>query len=147
MTTLIPSQFIKDQRYGVLSTLSLAEPSYPFGSITPYIINAEGDIAIFISHLAEHTHNIQTNPKVSLTIFDPKDASNPTAGTRITCLAVATIAKYEMQLREEYLNQFPDAEMILTLPGFHFYLLKLVKIHLVAGFGQVKWLTPEQLYL
>lgn len=145
MTALIPSQFIKSQRYGVLSTLSIAEPGYPFGSITPYIINNEGDIAIFISHLAEHTHNIQANPKVSLTIFDPKDASNPTAGPRITCLAEAMITEDEMQLREEYLNQFPDAEIILTLPGFHFYLLKLVKIHLVAGFGQVKWLMPEQL--
>lgn len=147
MTTFMPNQFIRDQRYGVLSTFSLAESGYPFGSITPYIINAEGDIAIFISHLAEHTHNIKANPRVSLTIFDPKDASNPTAGPRITCLAVATIAEYEVQLREEYLNQFPDAQMILTLPGFHFYLLKLVKIHLVAGFGQVKWLTPEQLCL
>lgn len=147
MTTFMPNQFIRDQRYGVLSTFSLAESGYPFGSITPYIINAEGDIAIFISHLAEHTHNIKTNPRVSLTIFDPKDASNPTAGPRITCLAVATIAEYDVQLREEYLNQFPDAQMILTLPGFHFYLLKLVKIHLVAGFGQVKWLTPEQLCL
>lgn len=147
MTPLIPSQFIRDQRYGVLSTISLAESGYPFGSITPYIINAEGDIAIFISHLAEHTHNIQANPKVSMTIFDPNDASNPVAGPRITCLALAKLAEDEMQLREDYLNQFPDAEMILTLPGFHFYILKLVKIHLVAGFGQVKWLTPEQLGL
>ncbi|MFT7414116.1 MAG: putative heme iron utilization protein [Methylophagaceae bacterium] len=75
MTTLIASPFIRNQRYGVLSTLSLAEPGYPFGSIVPSIISAEGDIAIFISHLAEHTHNIQVNPKVSLTIFDPNDAA------------------------------------------------------------------------
>ncbi len=147
MTTLIPSQFIRDQSYGVLSTFSLTESGYPFGSITPYIINAEGDVAIFISHLAEHTQNIQANPKVSLTIFDPKNADNPTAGPRLTCLAIATIAEDEMQLRIDYLNQFPDAEIILTLPGFHFYILKLVKIHLVAGFGQVQWLTPEQLGL
>ena len=147
MTTLIPSQFIRDQGYGVLSTFSLTASGYPFGSITPYIINAEGDIAIFISHLAEHTQNIHANPKVSLTIFDPNDASNPTAGPRITCLAVATLTTDEMQLRENYLHQFPDAEMILTLPGFHFYLLRLVKIHLVAGFGQVKWLMPKQLDL
>lgn len=147
MTSLIPSQFIRNQRYGVLSTLSITEPGYPFGSITPYIISAEGDIAIFISHLAEHTHNIQVNPNVSLTIFDPKDAANPTAGTRITCLAVATRAQDDMVLRTDYLNKFPDSEIILTLPGFHFYLLKLVKIHLVAGFGQVKWLRSEQLCL
>lgn len=147
MTSIIPSQFIRNQRYGVLSTLSITEPGYPFGSITPYIISAEGDIVIFISHLAEHTHNIQVNPNVSLTIFDPKDAANPTAGPRLTCLAVAKLAEDEMQLRADYLHSFPDSEMILTLPGFHFYLLKLVKIRLVAGFGQVKWLMPEQLCL
>ena len=147
MTTLIPNQFIRGQRYGVLSTFSLAESGYPFGSLTPYIINDQGDIAIFISHLAEHTHNIQANSKVSLTIFDPMDASNPTAGPRVTCLAVATIVENEMHLREDYLNKFPDSQIILTLPGFHFYLLRLVKIHLVAGFGQVKWLTPKQLGL
>jgi putative heme iron utilization protein len=147
MTTLIPSHFMRDPRYGMLSTLSLAESGYPLGSVTPYINNDEGDIAIFISHLAEHTHNIQANLKVSLTIFDPNDPSNPTAGPRITCLAVAKIAEDEVPLREDYLCQFSSAEMILTLPGFHFYLLKLLKIHLIAGFGEVKWLMPEQLCL
>jgi len=147
VTILIPSQFIRNQRYGVLSTLSIIEPGYPFGSVTPYIISAEGKIAIFISHLAEHTHNIQANPKVSLTIFDPNDAANPTAGPRITCLAMAMLAEDDMQLRKDYLEQFPDAEITLRLPGFHFYLLKLVKIRLVAGFGLVKWLMPEQLLL
>tara|TARA_R110001583_G_scaffold173287_1_gene327264 strand:- start:112954 stop:113397 length:444 start_codon:yes stop_codon:yes gene_type:complete len=147
MTTFIASQFIRNQCYGVLSTLSVTKYGYPFGSITPYIISAEGDIAIFISHLAEHTHNIQANHKVSLTIFDPKDAANPSAGPRITCLAMARIAEDDILLRADYLQKFPDTEMILTLPGFHFYLLKLVSIHLVAGFGQVKWLTPEQLCL
>ena len=147
MTTLIPRQFIRSQHYGVLSTHSVSETGYPFGSITPYIINDGGDIAIFISHLAEHTRNIQENPKVSLTIFDPSDANNPNAGPRITCLADAIIAEDEQALRQAYLKQFPDSEMILTLPGFNFYLLKLVRIRLVAGFGQVKWLTPDQLAL
>jgi heme iron utilization protein len=147
LTTLTPSQFINKQRYGVLSTCSVAETGYPFGSITPYIVTTDGEIAIFVSHLAEHTHNIQANPHVSLTIFDPKDAANPTAGMRLSCLAMAIPAQDDTSLRAIYLNKFPDSEMILNLPGFHFYLLKLVKIHLVAGFGQVKWLNAEQLSL
>lgn len=147
MTALIPSKFIRNQRYGVLSTHSLTELGYPFGSIMPYIVTSEGDLAIFISHLAEHTHNIQANPKVSLTIFDPNDAASPNAGPRITCLAKARLAEDETHLREAYLNQFHDAEIILTLPGFHFYLLTPVKVRLVAGFGQVKWLTTQQLAL
>ncbi|MFW5451457.1 MAG: HugZ family protein [Methylophagaceae bacterium] len=147
MTVLNPSQFIQDQCYGVLSTHSQSELGYPFGSITPYIISTEGDIVIFISHLAEHTHNIQANPKVALTIFDPADANNPSAGARITCLANAEQSEDEMTLRQDYLIQFPDMAATLDLPGFHFYCLKLTKIRLVAGFGQVKWLDVSQLSL
>ncbi|NOQ93568.1 MAG: hypothetical protein GQ547_02905 [Methylophaga sp.] len=147
MTTLNPSQFIHSHNYGVLSTHSVSESGYPFGSVTPYIISDEGDIAILISHLAEHTHNINANPKVSLTVFDPKDAENPSAGARITCLANAEKETNDEALREHYLRQFPESEIILGLPGFHFYLLKLTKIRLVAGFGQVKWLDAKQLSL
>jgi len=147
MSSLDPSQFIKTQSYGVLSTHSQTEIGYPFGSITPYIVTADGHLAIFISHLAEHTHNIQTNNKVSLTIFDPADAENPTAGPRISCLADAEQAQDEKLLRQQYLKRFPDAETTLELPGFYFYLLKLTKVRLVAGFGQVKWLTAPQLTL
>lgn len=147
MTTLDPAQFIRDQFYGILSTHSQSEAGYPFGSVTPYIISNNGDIAIFISHLAEHTHNIQANPKVSLTIFDPTDVDNPSAGARVTCLAKAELTTDETQLRKHYLEKFPAASMILELPGFNFYLLKLSKIRLVAGFGQVKWLEPTSLDL
>lgn len=147
MTDLDPRQFIRQQHYGVLSTHSQSESGYPFGSITPYIISSEGDIAIFISHLAEHTHNIDDNPKVSLTIFDPNDAKDPSAGARITCLANAEQTQNESQLRQDYLKQFPSASMTLELPGFHFYLLKLTKIRLVAGFGQIKWIDAARLAL
>lgn len=144
---LEPAQFIKNLHYGVLSTHSQAELGYPFGSITPYIISDNGDIAIFISHLAEHSHNIQANAKVSLTIFDPADADNPSTGARITCLAIAEITNDDEKLRHDYLAQFPDSDIFLNLPGFHFYLLKLTKARLVAGFGKAKWLSVKQLGL
>lgn len=147
MTTLNPSEFIKSHRYGVLSTHSATETGYPFGSITPYIISDNGEIAILISHLAEHTNNILTNPKVALTLFNPEDSNNPQAGARITCLANARKAGDESNLRQRYIEYFPDAEMVLQLSGFHFYLLDLIRIRLIAGFGQVKWLEPDQLKL
>ncbi|MBE0438882.1 MAG: pyridoxamine 5'-phosphate oxidase family protein [Gammaproteobacteria bacterium] len=147
MTKLNPSEFIKSHRYGVLSTHSVTEAGYPFGSITPYIISDKGEIAILISHLAEHTNNILANPKVALTLFDPEDSNNPQAGARITCLANARKAGDESDLRQRYVTHFADADMIVQLPGFHFYLLDLVKVRLIAGFGQVKWLEADQLKL
>ncbi len=145
--TAEPAQFIKNLHYGVLSTLSQSELGYPFGSITPYIITSNGDIAIFISHLAEHSHNIHADPKVSLTIFDPADAGSPSTGPRITCLALAEKTTDDEKLRLDYLTQFPDSDLFIDLPGFHFYLLKLTKARLISGFGQAKWLSVKQLGL
>jgi hypothetical protein len=145
MTNLNPAQFIKQHAYGVLSTHSLAETGYPFGSITPYIITPDGDIAIYISELAEHTKNIIDNNKVSLTVFELNNPTNPNDGPRISCLAEAVATKNTDELKSLYLEKFPDAEMTLSLPGFTFYLLKLHKVRLVAGFGKVKWLSAEQI--
>jgi len=147
MKQLNPKQFIHSQHYGVLSTHSKSEMGFPFGSITPYLVTKEGEVAIFISHLAEHTKNIEANPRVSLTIFDPNDADDPSAGARITCLAIAECIEDDISLRDQYLEQFPTSAITLELPGFSFYLLKLTKIRLVAGFGQIQWLSPSQLNL
>jgi putative heme iron utilization protein len=147
MTDLDLHRFIHQHYYGVLSTHSASNPSYPFGSITPYIVTDSGDLAIFVSHLAEHTRNIINNPNVSLTIFDVEDETTPSAGPRITCLADAYRAEEHSSLKMKYLEKFSDSDIILELEGFHFYILKLKKIRLVAGFGDVKWLTAEQFSL
>lgn len=147
MTDLDPHQFIHQHYYGVLSTHSASEAGYPFGSITPYIVTDSGDLAIFVSHLAEHTRNISDNAKVSLTIFDVDDETTTSSGPRITCLADAYQAEDQTLLKKQYLEKFPDSDIILELDGFQFYILKLKKIRLVAGFGDVKWLTSDQFSL
>jgi len=86
----------------LLSTHSLIEEGYHFGSITPYIVVLEGDLAIFISHLAEHTQNIERDAKVSLTIFVPMNDDNPSANTRISCLENTKIEHRDILLREQY---------------------------------------------
>ena len=145
MTTIEPAQFIRSQNYGVLSTHSVTERGYPFGSITAYIVTKEGDLAIFISDLAEHTRNIKVNPKVSITIFSIENSNDPSASTRITCLATAKLVEEQTQLRKDYLKHFPDTATTLELAGFNFYRLKITKIRLVAGFGQISWLEPASL--
>jgi putative heme iron utilization protein len=147
MTLIHAAQFIRAHSFGILSTQSCKDPGYPFGSLTPHIITDHGDIAIFISDLAEHTQNIKSNSKVCFTITDKTEAS---ANPRLSCLADAFIVETEHeQLSKHYLDKFPNAETetILSLPGFNFYLLKIKTVHFVAGFGKVQWLTAEQLML
>lgn len=144
--SLVPAVFIKQHQYGVLSTQSVSHSGYPFGSIVPYLISAEGIIAIYISELAEHTKNIAVNNKVSLTISDISQPDSPTSGARITCLADVTRSQ-QQTLQHLYRQQFSDAEMILQLPGFQFYQLNLTAIRLIAGFGKIAWLPPSDVDL
>lgn len=145
--SLPAAQFIKQHQYGVLSTQSISHSGYPFGSIVPYLISAEGIIAIYISELAEHTKNIAVNNKVSLTISDISQPDSPTSGARITCLADVTLSQQQQTLQHLYRQQFNDAEMILQLPGFQFYQLNLTAIRLIAGFGKIAWLPPSDVDL
>ncbi len=148
MTDIDPTTFIQQHTYGILSSHSRSEPGYPFGSLTPYIVTPQGQIAIYISHLAEHTKNIQADPKVALTISQLTDYQNPPALPRLTCLADAQpVTQSDTHLRQRYLQCFPDSQLILDLPGFQFYFLILKRIRLVAGFGQARWLDAQQLTL
>ncbi|MBK6799798.1 MAG: pyridoxamine 5'-phosphate oxidase family protein [Acidobacteria bacterium] len=54
------------EKNGVLSTLSKKMGGWPFGSLTPFAMTAEGDPMFLLSGLAEHTHNIMADPRVSL---------------------------------------------------------------------------------
>ena len=76
------------QRHGVLATMSLELPGYPFGSITPYTLDHAGAPLILISTLAQHTRNIWADNKVSLTVHD---AANPDvqAAARLTWIGDA----------------------------------------------------------
>lgn len=142
-----PSEFIKAHNIGVLSTQSQSHPGYPFGSVVPYLISPDGRIAIFISDLAEHTKNIAADNKVALTISEIINADSPGNNARITCLAKAVLSEQQQLLRDRYQQQFDDADKILALPGFQFFELDLTAVRLIGGFGQIKWLQPDDLNL
>lgn len=145
LSTLDIKDFIDSQRYGVLSTFSTVEPDYPFGSITPYLVDEQLNLIIHISHLAEHTKNILDNPKVAITIFDINNTKNPNASPRICCIADAIRIDSTPDLHQRFEQRYPDAAAQLTLPGFHFYKLNVKRIRMIAGFGQMGWLEPQQI--
>ena len=63
-------KFLYATHSGVLSTISARLEGYPFGSIAPFVLDHDGNPLILISTIAEHTKNIQADPRVSLIAFD-----------------------------------------------------------------------------
>lgn len=142
-----PASFIKQHQYGTLSTHSQRYPSFPFGSVVPYLISPTGQVAIFISHLAEHSKNILADDKVALTISELEHSDNPPSAARITLLANAVVSQQQEQCRALYRQQFDDAETLLALGGFQFFELELIAVRLIAGFGDIAWIPLDQLGL
>jgi hypothetical protein len=142
-----PVSFIRRHQSGILSTHSQRYSGFPFGSVVPYLISPGGRIAIFISDLAEHTHNILADNRVALTISETKHNESPAGSARITLLGNALLSEQQSELRLHYQTQFADADSVLELYGFHFFELELIAVRLIAGFGEIGWLPPEHLLL
>ena len=75
-------RYLRAHRYGILSTLSQKLGGYPFGSLAPYVLDHAARPVILVSRLAEHTRNIDADPRVSLLVYE--SSGDPQAAARIT---------------------------------------------------------------
>jgi len=134
-------RYLRRHAAGVLSTLSKRLGGYPFGSMTPFVTDHEARPAILVSRLAEHTKNIDADARVSLLVHDAADDVQTAA--RLTVVADASTAADPSALAVRYLRYFPDAQRLLDLGDFSFYVLQPVFIRHIAGFGAIRSITPQ----
>jgi len=132
---------------GVLSTISVHRPGFPYGSVTPYALAARGAPILLLSRLAAHTKNLNADPRASLFVGDRSAAEDPQAGARISLLGrVAPLpAPEEPDARARYLAAWPRAADYLALGDFSFWRLDVEEARLIAGFGEIRWLDGKNL--
>ena len=136
-------QLLRAHRYGALSTLSKKFDGHPFGSITPYLVDHDGSVLILISTLAEHTKNIQNDPRVSLITHNQEDAHIQTQG-RITVVGIASLIAEREQAGKRYLRYFPEAQTYFAMHDFSFYRIEPLALRYIGGFGDIHWVKAEK---
>lgn len=129
---------LRAHRYGVLSTLSKKFDGFPFGSITPYMVDHDGSLLILISTLAEHTKNIQADARVSLICHNQRDPHIQTQG-RVTLLGLAEAVSDKAGVSARYLRYFPEAQTYFEMHDFGFYRIRPTAIRYIGGFGRIHW--------
>ena len=133
------------QSFGVLSTISLDVPGYPFGSITPYCADRQCRPVIYISRIAQHTQNILADSRVSLTVLENADSGDVQARGRLTCIANALpLSNDEEDVSERYFRYVPQARNYAGTHDFEFFRLELVRVRFIGGFGRIYWIEPDQ---
>jgi len=105
----------------------------------------DGAPILLISRLAVHTKNILADPRVSL-MLDERLAGDPLEGARIMIAGHAeeAVDGERAMLRARYLNAHPSAESFVDFKDFSFFRIQPSGAHLVAGFGRIVDLKPEQ---
>ena len=136
-------QLLRAHRYGALSTLSKKFDGHPFGSITPYLVDHDGSLLILISALAEHTKNIQNDPRVSLITHNQEDSHIQTQG-RITLVGTAALEPKRELAGKRYLRYFPEAQTYYDMPDFQFYRIVPQALRYIGGFGDIHWVKADR---
>ncbi len=138
-------RFTRAQHSGVLSTISRRVEGFPFGSVAPFILDHAGRPVILISSLAEHTKNIDADPRVSL-IVQPYAPDMQVTG-RVTVLGRAEKLADKSALGPRYLRFHPQAADYFAMHDFSLYRIEPVRIRWIGGFGRIHWVDPEHYLL
>ena len=135
---------LRRRREGALATL-MAGSGDPYCSLVNVASHADGSPILLISRLAVHTKNILSDSRVSL-MLDERGKGDPLEGARIMLQGRAEeVAAPELEgVRRRYLNAHPSAEAFVDFKDFSLFRIRASGTHLVAGFGRIVDLKPQQ---
>jgi heme iron utilization protein len=135
---------LRRSRQGALATL-MAGSGDPYCSLVNIASYPDGSPILLLSRLAVHTKNILADPRVSL-MLDERAEGDPLEGARIMLAGRAEEASGEAAeiVRRRYLGAHPSAEAFVEFKDFSFFRIVPSGTHLVAGFGRIVDLKPEQ---
>jgi heme iron utilization protein len=134
-------EIVRTQSSGVLSTQSSKLPGYPYGSALPHVTDHLGRPVILISHLAEHTHNIEADARVSFIVHST--GVDLQSQPRATIVGEARTITDAEAIARRYLRYYPDHEQYLQIGGFRFYVIEPVQVRFIQGFGGLHWISGE----
>ena len=131
----------------VLTTLSQRRPGWPSASLVPYALSARGEPLLLLSEIAQHTRNLEADPRACLFVYDARAAEkDPRTAARLAVYGtVAPVAEAdEADAREAYLARNPAGRGLLGL-DFRLYVLTVAEAQWVGGFAAAGWISAEQL--
>lgn len=132
-------------RIGTLATVSRKQPGFPFGSVMPYGLDANGRPVFLISTMAMHTQNLQADARASLLVTQLEAEGDPLGASRVTLLGNAhRIPSSEVaEARALYLACYENSKYWVDFEDFSFYRLEPVDLYYVGGFGVMGWVEAS----
>jgi len=136
-------QLLEQRRLGVLITNAETLPGYPFGSLTPYALDAQGRPVFLLSSLAIHSANLHADARAALFVF--AEAAEKTAAVAARLNVIGQVRQVDASERDEmralYVAAHPEAAQWAEFGDFAFYRMQPEQMYFVGGFGVMGWVT------
>lgn len=129
---------LHEASHATLATHSARLPGYPYATSVPLVLDESQRPLLLISALAEHTKNLQADPRVSLAVLEPQ-VIDVQAAARLTMIGDAARFQPDDATVGRYLRYVPAAESYLGL-DFMFFRIVPRGVRYVAGLGRMGWI-------
>jgi hypothetical protein len=138
---LAAKKLLREARSAALATLMLSIGD-PYCSLVNVATTPDGSPLMLLSRLAIHTKNLLADSRVSL-MLDERKEGDPLQGARV--MLMGSCSNPDSSTASSYLRRHAEAEQYAGFADFAYYRMSITRVHLVAGFGRIVDLTPEQL--
>ena len=123
---------------GTLCTLAIEPDGYPYGSFVTVAFDA-GNPVFLVSTMAEHTRNLQRDPRASLLVAE-RGSADPLANGRVTLLGpCARVEEDGGTARGAFLATHPNAAYYADFGDFGFWKLRVDAVRYIGGYGRMSW--------
>ena len=124
---------------GTLCTLAAEPEGYPYGSFVTVAFD-DGNPVFLVSTMAEHTKNLQRDPRASLLVAEG-GAEDPLANGRVTLLGPCVQIEGDGDsARAAFLATHPNAAYYLDFGDFAFRKLEVESVRYIGGYGRMSWI-------
>jgi len=130
---------------GAAALGTLGADGTPFASYVITAPGADGSPITLLSRLARHTENLERDPRASLLyVREPEAGAESMTALRVS-LTGRCVKDEDPESRRHFLARHPDAARYAGFADFAFYRFEITAGHMVAGFGRIVDLTPEEM--
>ncbi len=135
-------RLLRRSRSGALATRDGA--GTPYASLVTVAWDLDASPVFLFSDLAEHTRNLNADPRASLLVESASGRTNPQTGPRLTLVGRIAVSDQARQ-RTRFLARHPDAAVYAGFADFNVHAMKVEKAHWVGGFARAHWISARRL--
>ena len=117
---------------------------WAYASLVTVAWDCDASPILLLSDLADHTHNLEADPRASLLVEAASRLANPQSGPRVSLMG--RLARTgEARHGRRFLARHPDARQYAHFNDFHFHRMSLERGRFVGGFARAAWIEGPDL--